>query len=389
MAISTLEEIRDALPATRRIVYLNAGSNGPLALPAADAMRARVTSALEEGQITRAAFEGWIAGYASARAAFAEALNAPADTIALSHSVTGAVNLGLGGLDLRAGDEIVTTDAEHPGLDEPVITAARRSGVVVRRAAVLEGDDPLAEFERLVGPRTRVIAWSHVLWGTGRVLPGAEISELARSAGAVSLVDGAQAAGAMHVDVGAMGCDLYALPGQKWLCGPVGSGALYVRPGFENDLEIAQPGYLTRDHEQPGEPFRAGARRFDGASLHVATLDGVTAAIRWRADQVGWERGFELAATAAAHARETLAGIPGVSLVEHASPSSTLVSFTLDGWDAKDLNDELAARGLVCRWLPRPRVLRVSAGFWTNDEDVERLGAAVTELAGARHDAIN
>jgi L-cysteine/cystine lyase len=380
MPAPTLDAIRSGLPSTARFAYLNAGSNGPMVQAAADAMCGQIERACEQGAVTKAAFEEWIGSYASAREAFGRALRATPERIALTHSVTGAVNLGVNGLELGEGDEVVSTDGEHPGLDEPLVTIARRRGVVVRRAPAVESDDPLAEMVRLIGPRTKLVAWSHVLWGTGRILPTAEIAAAAREAGAVSLVDGAQSVGAIAVDPAELGVDLYAIPGQKWLLGPVGTGALWVREGFEETLEIGSPAYFTRNRDLPDAPLWPGARRFDGASLGAASLLGVTAAIGWREEAVGWDEGFALAARATAAVRGVLDEAEGVHVIDPKGPQATLVSFVMDGWEARPLAEALAERGVVGRPLPSPVAVRLSPGFWTSDEDVERLRSALAAL---------
>ena len=124
----------------------------------------------------------------------------------------------MSGLRLREGDEILTSDQEHPGLLAPLGLARRRNGVSVR----------LVPFDRLaehVGPgKTRLIACSHVSWVSGQVVDARSLA----ATGVPVLLDGAQGLGAVPVDVSALGCQFYAASGQKWLCGPEGSGCLFV-----------------------------------------------------------------------------------------------------------------------------------------------------------------
>ena len=134
-------------------------------------------------------------------------------------------------------------------------------------AEALQAADPLAPITALIGPRTKLVALSHVLWANGRVLPMRAISDAAHAVGAPVLADGAQGAGAIDVDPAALGVDAYAGPGQKWLCGPNGVGFLWVAEGFEDSFEVAAPSYYTRDFRSEGQPFWPGARRHDGASL--------------------------------------------------------------------------------------------------------------------------
>jgi L-cysteine/cystine lyase len=380
-----LSRLRDELPAAETAAYLNAGTFGPMPRSTYAVLAGELGRELWRGRTGTSAFQRYQAAAAAARSAFAEAVASPPERIALTHSTTGGVNLALGGLEWHAGDEVVTTDAEHPGLDEPLDELARRHGVVVHRAQVLGAEDPAAPIEALVGERTRLIAVSHVLWGTGQVLPLPRLASAARARGALLLVDGAQSVGAIEVDPLTEGADLYTISGQKWLLGPSGTGALWVREGLEEELALAQPGYLSRDMRSEGMPLWPGARRFDGASLAPSSMLGLVESIRFRRDAVGWEAGFEHARVMAGRAREVLDGIAGVDLATPTGPLATLVTFTVGDLEPEAINLALEERGVLARWLPRPKVVRVSVGFWTDERDLERLAKAVETIAEGQH----
>ena len=253
-----LEIVRSGMPSARRAVYLNAGTWGPLPTRGADAMRARVDDVEARGRIGSSGYGEFQRIREGARAALAESMASDPARIALTHSTSGALNLVLGGLAFAPGDEVVTTDNEHPGLLEPLGVLERRFGVVVRVAEVLHGGDALAAISALIGPRTRAVALSHVLWANGRVLPLAEISAVARAAGAAVVVDGAQGTGAIDVDPVALGVDAYAGPGQKWLCGPNGVGFLWLAEGFDEQLRARRRELLLARFPQRGRAALAG-----------------------------------------------------------------------------------------------------------------------------------
>ena len=317
---------------------------------------------------------------ADARAAFAEALSSVPERIALTHSTTGAVNLALGGLDWQAGDEIITTDGEHPGLDAPLDELARRFGVIVHRAAVLGQADTAGPIEALVTPRTRLVALSHVLWGSGQILPLARIAAAAHAQGALLLADGAQSVGAIIVDPVAEGADLYTASGQKWLLGPSGTGALWVREGLEEQLALAQAGYLSRDLHGEGAPLWPGARRFDGASLAPASLRGLAESVRFRRERIGWEAGVVRAGELAVRFRETLAALDGVTVDVPEGPLASLVVFSIEGVDPEQASAALEQRGVLVRWIAHPRRLRASVGAWTDESDLTRLLEGIAAL---------
>jgi L-cysteine/cystine lyase len=375
-----LAGIRSELPAAESAAYLNAGTFGPLPRSTYAAMADELGGELWRGRTGTSAFARFVARMRDARAAFAEVLSSEPERIALTHSTTGAVNLALGALDWNEGDEVITTDAEHPGLDEPLDELARRHGVVVHRAPVLAASDPAAPIEALMSSRTCLVAVSHVLWGSSQILPLERLARAAAAHGAMLLADGAQSAGAIEVDPAALGVDLYTASGQKWVCGPSGTGALWVREGLEDGLGLGQPGYLSRDLHSEGFPLWPGARRFDGASLAPASLRGLAESVRFRREVVGWKEGFEHALAMAERARALLRELPRVQLDTPPGPLATLVTFAVDGVDAKEANEALEQRGVLARHIERPRRLRISVGFWTSDADLERLADAIRAL---------
>src|SRR5450759_3508343 len=171
----------------------------------------------------------------------------PAD-IALTHSTTEGINLVLGAVPWRDGDRVVTTTHEHAGVLAPLIWLRDRLGVELELLNIgdaLDDDLTVEAFAHALERPTRAVVLSHVLWTTGAVLPVDRIGRLGRSAGATVLVDGAQAAGAIPVILDDLGVDAYAMPAQKWLLGPEGMGALWVRRSFADAAVPPASGYLA------------------------------------------------------------------------------------------------------------------------------------------------
>ena len=371
--------VRSGMPAARRAVYLNAGTWGPLPTRAADAMRARIDDVESYGRIGSARYAEFSRIREEARAGFAESVSSDPERIALTHSTSGALNHVLGGLALAPGDEVVTTDNEHAGLLEPLAALTRRYRIVVRVAEALQSADPLDAITAHIGPRTKVVALSHVLWANGRILPLREIAEVAHTAGASIVVDGAQGVGAIEVDPAALGVDAYAGPGQKWLCGPNGIGFLWLADGFEERFEVAAASYYTRDFRSDGAPFWPGARRHDGASLSSAGLAGLTAAVAFRRQLVGWSEGAAEMAGVRARCVELLTEVPGLTLQAEPDGAAPLVAFTMAGRSAEQVVERLEQAGVLARTLPGLDWVRVSLGYWVSDSDLERLAAALRE----------
>jgi len=265
------------------------------------------------------------------------------------------------GLRLGDGDEVVTTDSEHPGLLLPLHVSGAR--VRVAEVAGRPTGEALERILSCVGPQTRLLALSHVLWTTGQVMP---VHEVKAETGLPVLVDGAQSVGAIPVEMGEL--DFYTVSAQKWPCGPEPTGALYVRePGA---LRVALPtSWSHRSIELDGtfEP-RDGAARFDFGWIAATALAGLAAALD---DVPEWR--FERAAEMAARCRETLA--ERFDVVTEPG-QATLVSFSAPH-DASDDAGRAYEAGVIIRDLPGTGWLRASCGWWTSDEDIERLVAAL------------
>ncbi len=235
MAVDTatetkLETLRAQLPAVRTTAYFNAGSFGPLPQPVFEAQQAVIRNEYEEGRIVPGGYERARDRNRRVAALAAEIFGADADEIALTHSAGEGLNSALLGMMWEPGDEVVSTTEEHPGLLVPLSLLARRQGVVTRYAAIGNGGRHVTEaIASQITSRTRAIAVSHLLWSSGAVLPLQEISELAREHEVLVIVDAAQSAGQIPIDLHELGVDAYAMPGQKWLCGPESTGLLYIR----------------------------------------------------------------------------------------------------------------------------------------------------------------
>jgi L-cysteine/cystine lyase len=357
----TFDEARAQFPVLERYAYLNAGTFGPMSNAVAGAIAAEQQRALEEGRFNRAAFVRYLEDRSRLRERYAQLLGVPAAKLALTTSTSEGCNVVLNGLDLVAGDEIVTTDSEHFGVIGPL--ALSRATVRIARLRDRPAADAYETILAEVGPQTKLIALSEVLWLTGHRLPWRELRE---ATGVPILVDGAQSVGAIPVD--ASEADFYTVSGQKWLCGPDLTGALAVRD--PDALRLTQPSYLSqREYDLVAGTFepQEGAARFDTHFTPLAVTAGLLAAFdvhpEWR---------FERAAEAAAHCRELLAErAEVVTEPGHAN----LVSFRDE--DPEATVARLAENGVIVRDLPGTALVRVSCGWWTSDEDLDRLVAAL------------
>jgi L-cysteine/cystine lyase len=356
---------RAQFPVLERCAYLNAGTTGPVPAKAVEAARDQLERQGADARSGRPYFSATMERASSARAAYAEVLGCASEEVALTGSTTDGVNTVLSGLDLRAGDEVLTSDEEHPGLLAPLARTARRCSIRIRVV-------PFAEIAGEVRSSTRLVACSHVSWVSGQVVDTAALA----SAGAPVLLDAAQALGAVPTRVTELGCDYYACSGQKWLCGPEGSGCLFVRPERVEELEIPWPSYASlADARRPLElQPSAGVTRFDLGFPSVLRSTWALAALEVLRE-ADWEWIYERAATLADRLVELL-GERGIEVLPRGR--STLVSFRLADRDAEQETERLAGEGIVVRSVPTlPGVIRASVGAWSSEDELERLAALI------------
>ncbi|HEY9421473.1 MAG TPA: cysteine desulfurase [Thermoanaerobaculia bacterium] len=319
-------------------------------------------------------------------------LNAPSvEEVIFVRGVTEGINLvaaSWGRRNVGPGDEILITGLEHHSNLVPWQLLCEDRGAVLRVAPLDDrGEVRLDEFERLLSPRTRIAAFAHVSNSLGTVNPVREMAEMARRAGAVSVVDGAQAAPHLAVDVQALGCDFYTFSGHK-VYGPSGIGALWGRAELLDAMPPWQGGggmvrtvtFEKTTYAPPSHRFEAGTPFIEGAIGLAAALDYLTAL--GLPAVAAWEN--ELLALAT----ERLGEIPGLRIVGTARNKAAVVSFALEGIHPHDVGTILDQEGIAVRAghhcaqpvMTRfgvPATTRASFGLYNTVEEVEALAAAL------------
>jgi selenocysteine lyase/cysteine desulfurase len=355
-----VSRLRAEFPVLRALAYLNAGTDGPLPTAAVRAAAAELRREAEEGRAQRHFARRGELGSAL-RSTYASILGCPAEDVALTSCTSEGIAQVIDGLQLGVGDEIVTSDEEHPGLLGALAAAHELRGASIRMVA-------LREVAAAVGPRTKLVACSHVGWISGSLAP-TELAEI----DVPVLLDGAQGVGAVPVDVATLGCDAYAGAGQKWLCGPDGTGMLHTTPQLRERIAVSRRGYGNLAHPDAGldAGLHEDARRLDCMALNAETLACALAATQVLAG-VGWpavhERACELAALLAQRLRQS-----GREVAPR--DDTTLVSFFSP--DPLAERTRLAEHGVILRNIPGRPWLRASVGAWNDEQDLERLLGAL------------
>ena len=317
------------------------------------------------------------------------------EEVVLTRGTTDGLNLVADALGrtLRAGDEILITDLEHHSNIIPWQMAARDRGVTVRSVPVgRDGRLDLDAFDRLLGPRTRVVAFAHVSNVLGTILPVARLSARARQVGAVVVVDGAQAAPHLPLDIPALECDFYVFSGHKML-GPTGIGVLWGRREALEALEPTRGGgemikEVWIDHARWNDlPWR-----FEPGTPPIAEAVGLTAAIEYL-EKLGMERVTEHERALARQAVEQLGAIPGVTVYgpPAAVDRGAVVAFSVEGLHPHDVAALLDQEGIAVRaghHCAQPLMrsygitgtARASFSVYSSPEEVSLLSHAVGSL---------
>jgi L-cysteine/cystine lyase len=354
--------IRAALPATGAGIYLDTATAGPLSVDGVAAMRELL--AYEE-RIGRADVDSRDASReraAEACAVLATLIGATPDAVELSAGTAAGLAWAAGLPAWRPGQRLVSTDREHPAVAAVLATLAASHDVELVRVPVGDAsdDDLVARFEVVVDRRTSLLAVSHVTWDTGTVLPVGRLAALARAAGAWSVIDGAQAVGAIPVDVPGLGADVYAFSGYKWLLGPQGVGGLWRSPRAQ---AAADP---------------------PAATLHRPSVALLARTVGWLEMHVGLPWALERAARLAAVTAASLAAIVGVEVLTPVPLPATIVTFRIAGWPAAIARAALARRVFaICEAIEPLDAIRASVGWFNTSAELERFVAAVADLAAA------
>jgi L-cysteine/cystine lyase len=389
-----LVAVRAALPSLSAAIQLNTGTCGPIPVESAAAMTELETYERDFGRAQPEYWQEALQRIDEARAGVAAVLGGDIDEVALTHAATDGMNMGTWAIDWRDGGRAVTSCHEHAGGVGPLYMVCDRFGVdlaFAEFAGDASDDEIVAQFDRLIRPGTKLVSISHVLWTTGLVMPVARIAAIAHERGAIVLVDGAQAAGAIPVNVRDLGVDLYAVPGQKWLLGPEGLGALWIRRELFDTIQSSFANYqMFESYDSRGNrEMRPDARRFMTPGFHRPSVVAMARSIGWLTMYVGLEFVYRRGAEMARRAADALAAIDGVTLLTPRDRMAGLVSFRIAGWPAQAALDELSARTFaIARTLPMVDALRISVGFWATEDELDRFMDGVRLLATHTPEAI-
>ncbi len=379
------DRIRDLFYISPGEAFFNTGTLGATPRPVLE----RVIEDMRTLQVTIAHWDytprtpNWFSGYFPEfplREKVARLLNAETAEIALTQNATFGMNFVAHGLDLKAGDEVVTTNQEHPGGSCGWQLRVKRDGIVWKQVKMpVPANDPdqlVRLFAEAITPRTRVLAVPHIISSTAVVMPVKRLIALARERGCLSIIDGAQAVGQVEVNLRDMGCDAYFSSPHKWLLAPAGNGLLYIR---RDRQEI----FWTTLCSTEWDNHKDGMLRFmQYGTGNRSLLTGLDAALDFHI-RLGPERVRKRIRSLADRLRAGLQQIPGVKINSPVHPelAGAVVVYSVEGVPAAQLQDEFwARRRLRPRSVGDPLGVRQSCQIYNNEAEIDATLEIVRQL---------
>ncbi|MBI4026573.1 MAG: aminotransferase class V-fold PLP-dependent enzyme [Verrucomicrobia bacterium] len=365
----TLAQLREMFPITREKIYLFNGNIIPCAAPVRQAM----TIFLEEW--TRTGDGCWASGleaYVEAKRLFAELIHAAPETIVGIANTTTGINMAGLMIRPRSGQNIVVTELEHMSDVYPWLRF-KRDGVEIRQVAARNGRIEMEDFARAVDDQTAAVSICHVTMGTGFRWDLAEACRIAHAHGARIVVDAAQAAGAVPIDVSRWGVDFLVTPTYKWLLGPLGAGFLYVCPELVAACDPPLPGWFgvanPSDNDLRHPCWHPTAHKFERGAPNMIGFVGAAAGLKLLRE-VGHKAVFDRTAQLAGYLFEGLSEL-GVTLCTPRNPAARagIVAIQLPGQDR--LWRQLEDSGIhIGNWLG---CLRIDPACYNTEAELEEL----------------
>lgn len=316
--------------------------------------------------------------------AIANEVGATPETITLTENVTTSCNIPLWGIEWQPEDEILLTDAEHPSIIATIMEISRRFGVKIRTCPIIETlnqGNPIEVIKNHLTPHTRLVVISHVLWNTGQVLPLTEIVSVCHNYSASNqqilvLVDAAQSAGMLPLNLVKTQVDFYGCTAHKWFCGSSGVGFLYVRKELLTKIHPTYIGWRGLNLNQQGEiiSFKEDGSRYETATsaypLFLGLQESINVHNQWGNAQKRYQKIGELSS----YLWENLQAIEGIECLKNTPPQSGLVSFKItQNLTPTELVKNLEETGFLLRTLANPYCVRACVHYFTLESEIDAL----------------
>jgi len=324
----------------------------------------------------------------------AKLINADSDEIAILESASAAWMIAFNGISFSKGDEIVTSEMEYVTNLIGFLHVQKRDGICIKVIPNDEhGNFSLPALEEAISPKTKLLAITHIGSGTGGMMPIVAIGAIARKHGILYLLDACQSAGQVPIDVKEIGCDMLSVTGRKYLRAPRGTGFLFVKREFRDQLKLtAIDGFNAEWVTTTDYKLRDDGRRFELYEKNRALTLGLGKAVAY-ALNIGVERIWTRIQILSASLRQELAVINGVILHDMGAHKCGIVTFTVRGITPQDIKTKLATKKInvsvamaksTLYYMDKNQltsVVRASVHYYNTQEEIDNLCRAVVEIS--------
>ncbi|MEL4896003.1 aminotransferase class V-fold PLP-dependent enzyme [Crocosphaera sp. Alani8] len=389
--LSEVQQQRQEFPGLINKVYFNFGGQGTLPRSGLEAIIDAHNFLQQKGPFSLKVND-WIGQKVELlRQDIAQEFGVEASTITLTENVTSGCNIAIWGINWQAGDRILMTDCEHPGIIATVKEVAQRFGVEIDICPLLntlnEGN-PVEVIKQHLTSQTKLVVLSHLLWNTGQVLPLKEISDLCHSYRGsddpiLVLADAAQSAGSLALNLAETGVDFYGFTGHKWFCGPAGVGALYIRPEIFESISPTFIGWRGINIDKNGQPidFKQDGRKFEVATSSYPQYEGLRATMGVHNDWGNSQQRYEQICQLSGYLWQSLSKFSAVNCLKSSPPEAGLVSFTVDNnMSHATIVQKLESQGFFLRTIRDPDCIRACVHYFTLPDEIDQLVKAISGI---------
>lgn len=382
---SYFAEFRDLLPAANKYTYMNSAGCGPLAKPVLDRMCETFTYMADEGQVNVKVHDELKKMLEDIRKDVSAFINAEPEEIFFVRCIAEGLNTISRMFPLEKGDCVLISDQENPASIMPFFVMEPTHGICVDKFCGLGSkEDIIRSCKNAMNNRTKILCASHVFHTTGAAIPAKEICEIAREKGIITVLDGAQAAGNIRIDVKEIGCDFYCLSCHKWLCGPEGIAAVYISKDMLQNAVVPFGGQGVQrsfDFENDTIDFQPDARRFEYGGRHTPMYTAFSETIKL-ANKIGLDQMIARKEMLHNYCRgQFTALLPQVQIIspEDERLRTGIFSFRIPGMDHRQVvkrawNEEK----MIIQWrtlnlITNEEGIRVSLNWFITKKEIDKL----------------
>ncbi len=381
---------RQHFPSLTNKFYFNYGGQGPMPQAALEAIIDAHQYLQHNGPFGLKVYP-WIEHHEFLlKKALADELGAQPTEITLTENVTVGCNIPLWGINWQEGDHILITDCEHHGIIAIIQEISRRFKVEFSVCPIMETlnhGNPVEVIEKHLQANTRLVVLSHLLWNTGQVLPLEEIVHLCHNYKGNKpvqvLVDAAQSAGSLPLNLNRIKVDFYAFTGHKWFCGPAGVGALYISTEAMNYINPTFIGWRGINIDEKGKPtgWKDGASRFEVATCNIAAYEGLRLALAIHREFGSPYLRYKNICDLSKYLWEKLSEIDGIRCLKSSPPDAGLVSFqVVNGISNVELVKYLEKEKFFLRTLKDPNCIRACIHYFSTLDEIDNLTTEIKKI---------